>query len=95
MNNDQSILGKTKTLWKELNPTWKEEFSLPDVKSLDQLKKCSLGFVIKDDSRIRLGAKNISLGRVLVNINSAQGAWHFQQLSKDGGTVYLEYPLKI
>eukprot|EP00092_Neocalanus_flemingeri_P013437 GFUD01014488.1.p1 GENE.GFUD01014488.1~~GFUD01014488.1.p1 ORF type:complete len:452 (+),score=121.42 GFUD01014488.1:89-1444(+) len=95
LNNELTFLGKTKTLWKELNPSWKEDFTLPDIRSLDQVEKCSLGFVVKDDERIRLGAKNTSLGKVFINMNSAQGAWHFDQLKRGTGAIYLEYPLQI
>ena len=93
LNNEQTILGKTKTIWKELNPSWKEEFSIK-LESLDQLKKYSLGLVVKDDSRFSVGPK-CTLGKVFVNINSAQGGWHFSQLTRGGSVVYLEYPLQI
>ena len=93
LNNDHQILGKTKTIWKELNTSWKEEFSIK-LESLEQLKKYSLGFVVKDDARFSVGPKS-TMGKVFININSAQGGWHFAQLARGSVAVYLEYPLQI
>ena len=91
VNNEQTFTGKTKTIWKELNPAWKEEFCV-QVESVDQLSKCSLELVVKDDSKFGVGKR--VLGNVFININSAQGGWHLCRVAKGDEVVYLEYPLQ-
>jgi len=88
------VVGKTETIWRTLEPIWAEGTMTIQVE--EALEEVSLGFVVKDDSKVSWVRANETIGKAFINRRSALGLEHLTRASRQAGSlVPMEHCLHL